>query len=455
MTDKVTREARIARDFSLVEAGLDSGSLSNVRYLLNYSLPPADIADLIESSTPPERQVIWKLLKEKYRGEVLSELAEDVAAEFLERMAPQELADATAELDTDDIADILQQLPATLTAQVLHSMGAQDRLRVERVLGYSDDIAGGLMNTDTVTVRPHITVKTALRYFRQLPKLPQIFDTLLVVNTEDKLLGTVPVNELLTSDPATQIRSLMNEEPLSIAVDTDSKKVASLFEKRDLVSAPVVDSDGYLLGRITVDDIVDLYRDEAENHIMERAGMDAEQDTFAPVLKTQRRRAVWLSINLVAAFMAAAVIGLFEATIEQFVALAVLQPIVASMGGIAGNQSLTIMIRAQVLGQINRGNIGWLFSREVRAGLLNGLLFSVLVGLVAYLWFEHLLLSVVIAMALVVNLFIASIAGVLTPMFLQKMKIDPALAGGVLVTTLTDVGGFFTFLGLATLILIG
>ncbi|RCU49097.1 MULTISPECIES: magnesium transporter [Corallincola] len=454
MSDKVTREAQIARDVGIVEAGLDSGSLSNVRYLLNFSLPPADIADLIEASTPQERQVIWKLLKEKHRGEVLSELAEDVAGDFLENMAPKELAEVTADLDTDDIADILQQLPATLTAQVLHSMRAQDRQRVERVLGYSDDVAGGLMNTDTVSVRPHVTVKTALRYFRQLPALPQIFDSLLVVNTDDRLLGSVSVNSLLTADPSTEIKALMDEEPVSINVDMASMKVALLFEKRDLVSAPVVDGDGCLLGRITVDDIVDLYRDEAENHIMERAGMDAEQDTFAPVMKTQRRRAVWLSINLVAAFMAAAVIGLFEATIEQFVALAVLQPIVASMGGIAGNQSLAIMIRAQVLGQINRGNIGWLFSREVRAGLLNGVLFSVLVGVIAWFWFEHAALSWVIAMALVVNLFIAAVAGVLTPMLLQRFKIDPALAGGVLVTTLTDVGGFFTFLGLATIILV-
>jgi magnesium transporter len=349
------------------------------------------------------------------------------------------------------MADILQQLPERVMKELLQIMDQQNRERVEEVLAYPEDTAGGLMNTDTVTIRPDINVETVLRYLRRHKDIPEMTDTLFVVSRKDSYIGVLPLTRLLTADPGVLVREIMQTDVEPIPADMPDESVARLFEQLDLISAPVVNEEGRLLGRITIDDVVDVIREDADHSLMSMAGLDDDEDTFAPIMKTTRRRAVWLGINLITAFAASAVIGLFEATIDKVVALAVLMPIVASMGGIAGSQTLTLVIRGQALGHIERSNIGWLFNRELVVGLLNGMLWALVVAVVAVLWFQDMTVGIVIAMALVINLIAGAMAGTLLPTILKSMGIDPALAGGVLLTTITDVVGFFAFLGLATL----
>jgi len=335
--------------------------------------------------------------------------------------------------------------------ELLQIMDQQNRTRIEKVLAYPEDTAGGLMNTDTVTIRPDISVETVLRYLRRHQEIPETTDTLFVVSRKDAYIGVLPLTRLLTADPDMLVREIMQTDVEPIPADLPDEEVARRFEQLDLVSAPVVNEEGRLLGRITIDDVVDVIREDADHSLMSMAGLDDDEDTFAPILKTARRRAIWLGINLLTALAASAVIGLFEATIDKVVALAVLMPIVASMGGIAGSQTLTLVIRGQALGLIERSNLGWLFNRELIVGLLNGVVWALIVGVVALLWFRDLTVGIVIALALVINLLAGAIAGTLLPTMLKSMGIDPALAGGVLLTTITDVVGFFAFLGLATL----
>ncbi|MCP1367866.1 magnesium transporter, partial [Halomonas sp. BBD48] len=377
---------------------------------------------------------------------------EDVQTEFLYRMDAQQLVSATESLDVDDLADLLQRLPNTVIQEVLASMEAQERQRLETVLSYPEDTAGGLMNTDTLTIRPDITLDVVLRYLRRHERLPDATDTLLVVTRSDKLIGSLPINRLLVSDPSMLVREVMDTDMATISAMLHETDVANLFEKFDLISAPVIGTDGHLLGRITIDDVVDVIREGAEHRMMSLAGLDEEEDTFAPAWRTSRRRAVWLGINLITAFMAAAVIGMFEGTIQQVTALAVLMPIVASMGGIAGSQALTVLIRGIALGHVSSSNLRWLLNRELIVGALNGVLWAAVVAGIAVLWFKDLALGGIIAAAIVINLLIAAFCGTLLPVALKKLKIDPALSGSVILTTVTDVIGFMAFLGLATLL---
>lgn len=435
----------------LLSRALGSEELRQLRFMLNKGLRPVEAARLLEKTPPRERQVLWNLLNKENEGKVLQHLGDDVKADILSRMNPSELLNVTEGLDTDDMADVLQQLPGRVMKELLRIMDKQNRKRVEKLLSYPEDTAGGLMDIDTVTIRPDITVETVLRYLRRHTEVPHSTDSLFVVSRKDSYIGTLPLTRLLTSDPQVMVREIMHTDLDGIPAQMPDQEVARLFEDQDLVSAPVVDEDGKLLGRITIDDVVDVIREDADHSLMSMAGLDEEEDTFAPILKTTRRRAVWLGINLITAFIASAVIGLFEATLEQVVALAVLMPIVASMGGIAGSQTLTLVIRGQALGQIERANIRWLFNRELVVGLLNGLLWALIVALVAALWFGDNTVSLVIALAIVINLLVGAIAGTLLPMVLKAAGIDPALAGSVLLTTITDVVGFLAFLGLATL----
>lgn len=423
---------------------------ARVRSIIKH-LPPVNQARLIESSTPPTRRLLWENIADEAQPEVLTELSEDIQSQFLERMEASEVAAATEGLETDDIVDILQQLPENVIQDVLQEMSWQDRHRVERVLSFDEDTAGGLMNTDTITVRPKFTLDVVLRYLRRHDDLPNTTDSLFVVNSGDEYVGTLPLSRVLTSDPSMTVREVMmtSIEPI-IATATD-REVANLFERNDLVSAPVVDENGCLLGRITIDDVVDVIREDTDHNMMGLAGLDDDIDTFATVRKSLPRRALWLSINLLAAFTSSSVIKMFEATIEQVVALAILMPIVASMGGVAGNQTLTVVIRGMALGQISRSNLGWLLRRELTMGLINGLFFAVSVGFMSYLWFGAWTLGLVIGLALIFNLLNAAIAGTVIPLVLKSMKIDPALAGGMIQTTATDVLGFLSFLGLATI----
>ena len=357
-------------------------------------------------------------------------------------------------MDADDLADLLEDLPETLTQQVLRSMDTEHRMRVESILSYPSDSAGGLMNTDTVTVRPDVSIDVVQRYLRSRGELPENTDSLFVVNRYGRDLGTVSLDRLLTRDGEKSIAEVMDSNAAALNINLPASQVARHFEDRDLVSAPVIDENGVLLGRITIDDVVDTIRDEAEHNFMSRAGLDEEEDLFAPVIASARRRAVWLGINLFTAFLAARVVGLFEATIEEVVALAVLMPIVASMGGIGGSQTLTLMIRGLALGHIGSSNARMLLVKEVSAATINGLLWSVIVAAIVMAWFGNAKLALVIAIAMVLNQIIAAGAGVGLPLLLRRLNIDPALAGSVVLTTITDVVGFSAFLGLGALILL-
>lgn len=435
--------------FEEVLEGISRGSTSEIKVLM-ASLRPSEVASVIEANTPDTRRIIWGLLDEEVRNQSLQYLQDDVRAEFLEAMDTAQLVAVAENLDTDDFADILQQLPDTITNQVLGSLDSRDRARVESVLSYPEDSAGGLMNTDTITVRPRHAAELVLRYLRLRRDLPATTDSLIVVNSRDEYLGSLPLTKLLTADPTVTVREIMNTEVPAIHVGDADTEVARLFSERDLISAPVVDDNGCLVGRITIDDVVDVIIEDAEEALLAPAGLVVDEDTFAPVRRAVRRRAVWLGINLVTALMAAAVISLFEETIIKVVALAVLMPIVASMGGIAGTQTLTLVIRGQATGQLGRGNLLWMLNREFVIAALNGLLWATLVACGASYVFEDTKLGMIIAVAMIATILIAAVAGSLLPSLLRRLDIDPAIAGGVVLTTITDVAGFFIFLGLAS-----
>lgn len=437
----------------LLSSALESGRLAPVRRLIN-SLSAGEIGDLLESLPPARRQLVWGLVDSEYDGEVLVHVNDEVRASLIRDMDAEELVAASGSLDIDDLADIIEDLPETVVQEVLRSMDRENRERLEQVLAYPEDSAGGLMNPDMVTVRADVTLDVVLRYLRLRGTLPQATDTLYVVNRRGRYMGWLPLATLLTRDPSLTVREVADYSIEAIDAETPASDVARIFENHDLVSAPVVGEDGLLLGRITIDDVVDVIREEAEHSVLSMAGLDEEEDMFAPVFKSMRRRVIWLSLNLVAAFVAARVIGLFEATLEEVVALAILMPIVASMGGVAATQTMTLMVRGIAMGQVGTGNIRALLSKEMAVSLLNGLVLSLLVAAVAYLWFRNPVLSGVIGGALAANLLLASLAGVLLPLGLHRLKIDPALAGSMAVMTVTDVMGFFIFLGLGTILLL-
>jgi magnesium transporter len=429
---------------------LGSGAFQQVRFTLNNSLRPAEVAHLLEKSPPKERAILWNLINQNNEGKVLQYLADDIQSDILSKMDTNRVLAITETLDADDVADVLQQLPERVTKELLKIMDQQNRERLEVILSYPEDTAGGLMNTDTVTIRPDITVETVLRYIRRHKEIPEMTDSLFVVSRrKESYIGMLPLTKLLVSDPNITVREIMNTNIAPIPANMPDNEVASLFAKHDLVSAPVVNKKGKLLGRITIDDVVDVIREDADHSMMSMAGLDDDEDTFAPLMKTTRRRAVWLGINLMTALLASAVIGLFQETINQVVALAVLMPIVASMGGIAGSQTLTLIIRGQALGHVERSNAGWLLNRELLVGGLNGILWALVVSAVSIYWFEDTTIGLVIGLAIIINLIAGALAGTLLPLMLKSWGIDPALAGGVLLTTITDVVGFFAFLGLA------
>lgn len=427
---------------------IDSGSLYQVRQMIK-TLPTAGIAHLLESSPPRTRGVLWQLIDKDAEGEVIQYLNEDLQNDILSELNAEQLVELTEGLADDDLADILQQLPQQVASEVLQAMDHQDRHRVESILSYAEDTAGGLMNTDTITVRRDHTVELVLRYLRRHESLPEMTDNILVVDRKDELQGILPLRALLVSDPNTTVSEIMRDDIHPIPVDMEATQVAQLFEQHDWVSAPVIDADNKLVGRITIDDVVDVIRDSTEHSLMSMAGLDEEDDTFAPVVKTARRRAVWLGVNLMTAVFASLVIYLFQDTLDQVVYLAVLMPIVANMGGVAGTQTLTLVIRSLALGHISPSNSRWLLVRELGVACLNGLLWAFVISVAAYFWYGDLILSYIIAAAMLINLITAALAGTYLPLFLKKINIDPALAGSVALTTVTDSVGFFAFLGLA------
>lgn len=431
---------------------LENGTLAEVEQEL-HELHPAEIAHLLESLPHDQRDAVWELVVPEQGGDVLLEVNDEVRERLIRDMDSSELLAATEGLETDDLVDILSDLPDAITEQVLESMDEQHRVRLEAVMSFPEDTAGGLMNTDTITVRADITLDVVQRYLRRIGEIPEMTDRLIVTDRDDIYLGQLTLTDLLIKSPDTHVADIMISELEGIDANMPERGVAQLFEKRNLVSAPVINEEGKLLGRITIDDVVDVIRDEAEHNLMIRAGLSEEDDMFAPVVTSSRRRTLWLGINLLTALLASWVIGHFDATIEKLVALAILMPIVASMGGIAGNQTLTLMIRGIALGQVSKSNARKLLNKELMVGALNGTIWALIVAAVVVFWFDDYLLGSIIAAAMLINLIVAALAGATIPLLLKRMGIDPALAGGVVLTTVTDVIGFLAFLGLAALAL--
>jgi magnesium transporter len=447
-TRKPTKERRLAA----LRGALREGSWRGAARMVG-AMHPAEIALLIESLPPAQREVVWNFVEPEVEGDVLVELSDEVRQAFIEGMDAEELLAAAEGMELDDLADLVGDLPEAVTLQLVKSMDARDRERLKTVLSYESDTAGGLMNTDTVSVRADVTVEVVLRYLRMRGELPDKTDRLFVVDRDDRYMGTVTLTRLLHEDPEKPIGDILDPQARRITPDTIAHDVATMFEDLDLVSAAVVDTSGKLLGRITVDDVMDVIREEAAHEVMSAAGLRDEEDVFAAIIPSTRRRLVWLGINLVTAFMAAAVVSRFENTIEKVAALAALMPIVASMGGIAGTQTVTLIVRGIALGQVEWVNAKWLLWKEIAVGGLNGLIWAVVVGAVTIVWFRTWKIAAIIAAAMLINLLAAATVGVIVPLLLRRMRIDPALSAGVILTTFTDCIGFATLLGLGALFL--
>ena len=450
---EAVRHDKTARQLRLLSDALDSGRLGPVRRLVN-TLAPAEIGNLLESLPPGKREIVWGLVDPEDDGEVLVHVGDEVRESLLADMDPDEIIAAVEDLDIDDLADLVEDLPDTVIDEVLKSMDRENRERLEQVLSYPEDSAGRLMNPDVVTVRADVNVDVVLRYLRLRGELPDHTDHLFVVSRRHQYLGRLSLAALVTHEDNTPINRLIDDEQPAIDVGESADEVARQFSDHDWVSAPVVDDNNILLGRITIDDVVDIIRSQAEHQALGAAGLDEEEDLFSPIKRAVRGRVVWLGINLCTAFLAATVIGQFELTLQKVVALAVLMPIVAGVGGNAAVQVLTLMVRGIALGQVGPSNAKILLWKELRVAMINGTLIGLLVGLIAFVWFHSWLLSLVITLALMINFCAAALAGVLLPLMLKRMNVDPAVAGTVVVTAVTDVMGFFSFLGLATLILL-
>jgi len=444
-----TKHSRLER----LTSALNSGATDQARKLL-ADLRPAEIADLLESLPHGPREILWELVDSCNRGKTLVHVNDEVRAGLIGKMSTRDLVAATTDLDTDDLADLLKDQPGAVVQEVLRAMNMRNRERLEAVLQYPEDSAGGMMNPDTVTVLSDASIDDVLRHLRRLKDIPGTTDTLIVVDQSNRYMGLLPLMTLLTSAPGLLVATVMDSDSKAMPATLPDTEVARLFEDHDLVSAPVIDGTGKLLGRITIDDVVDVIREDADHSLLSMAGLDEEDDTFAPVIKSARRRGVWLGVNLFTALLASWVIGLFQATLEQVVALAVLMPIVASMGGVAGSQTLIIAIRGLALGQIGNSNARWLMQKELAVTALNGLVWALVVALISGFWFQNRDIGLIIGAALIINLVCAAVAGLSIPFILRHMNIDPAHAGTVLLTTITDVVGFMVFLGLGTMFLL-
>ena len=414
-------------------------------------MTPSELAYVIESSPPHERKIIWDLIKLDTEGEVLGELDENLREDLLSGMNPEEISIAISDLEVDDLADILQTLPEKITNEVLSLMNSRDRGRVEKILDYPEESAGGLMNTDVITVRAENSIELVMRYLRFLKELPQNTDDIYVVSKKDEYLGILPITKILTSDPNLTVREVMDTEFQPIKIESNQIDIYNEFKTKDLFSAPVVDEKNHLLGRITVDDIIEIAADEVEQDFI--GFTQIEEDIFASPKKSIKNRVLWLSINLLTAIVAAASIGLFADVIEKVVYAAILMPIVASMGGIAATQSLGIYIRAEAMRQLNQKNLRYLFRREFIVAIANCIIFSISIYIITSLWFDDPYLSLAISLAMIFNLLAAAIFGFLFPIFLRRFGYDPAIAGGVIITTFTDIIGFVSFLGIISFLI--
>jgi magnesium transporter len=440
----------------LIHTVLEALSQKNIKLLTETLAPlePAEIAHLLESIPDTKRSALWKGVPEEAAGEVLAHLGEVARLSLVKNIDRADVVFAASSLETIDLAEIIETLPEGISDAIHESLDYHGLRQLEAALAFPEDSAGRLMDTEAVSIRSDISLETVLRYLRRRESLPDHTIGLMVVDREGLFLGELPLSALLTCQPDTLVVDVMNEEAERVTPDMPQRELAILFRDHDLVSVAVTDEENKLIGRVTVDDIVDVMNEEADHQILGAAGLDEEEDLFAPILPSARRRALWLGINLGTAFLAAGVIGLFEEALDKIVALAVLMPIIASMGGIAGSQTLTLLIRGLALGKVTSTNARWLAYKEIAISVLNGIIWALVVGAISYLWFRDPRISGVLGAAMVVNLFVAALSGVTIPMLMQRLGIDPALAGSVVLTTVTDVIGFMSFLGLATLFLL-
>ena len=426
-------------------------SQDEIRSLLK-KLSSSEIAHALESSPPKQRKLYFSLLETNEEGDVLVDLGEEIQQELISNISNEELAEAVKELEPDETVDILQNLPEDRMNTILSKMSYRDRKRIEIGLTYPENTAGGLLNTDVISVRPSHTIEVVINYLRDQEELPDNTDKIFVVNREDEYIGEIAISKIITCMPNLTVREIMSTSINPILVSQDNKEVATIFERNDIISSAVIDEFGKLIGRITIDDVLDVIREDADQNFLGMAGV--AEDTFAPPGRAARSRVFWLSMNLLTAFIASMTINIFKDVLDQIVYLAVLMPIVASMGGVAATQTLTIVLRGLTLEQINTSNLKWLFKRELAVSIMNGLVLSILVGLVTFLWFDEIKLSFLISFALIINLISSVVAGVFVPIILRGLNQDPAISGSVVVTTVTDVIGFLSFLGLATVFLI-
>lgn len=426
-------------------------SQDEIRNLLK-KLSSSEIAHALESSPPKQRKLFFSLLETDEEGDVLVDLGEEIQQELVSNISNEELAEAVKELEPDETVDILQNLPEDRMNIILSKMSYRDRKRIEIGLTYPENTAGGILNTDVISVRPSHSIEVVINYLRDQEELPENTDKIFVVNKEDEYIGELSISKIITCKPNLTVREIMNTSSNPIIVSQDDKEVATIFERNDIISSAVINESGKLIGRITIDDVLDVIREDADQNFLGMAGV--AEDTFAPPGRAARSRVFWLSMNLLTAFIASMTINIFKDVLDQIVYLAILMPIVASMGGVAATQTLTIVLRGLTLEQINSSNLKWLFKRELAVSILNGLILSILVGITTYLWLNEITLSLLISFALIINLVSSVIAGVFVPIILRSLNQDPAISGSVVVTTVTDVIGFLSFLGLATIFLI-
>ena len=417
-------------------------------------LHSADVAHILEALPLADRLAVWQLVKVERDGDILLEVSDAVRETLIADMDDHELLAAAKEMDADELADLAPELPRDVVLELMESLDSQQRDRVRSALSYEEDQVGALMDFEMVTIREDVSLEVVLRYLRRLKELPGHTDKLFVVDYDGVLKGVLPIKRLLVNDPDKRVVDVMASDPVSFTPDEDGYDAAQAFERYDLISAPVVDKAGRLIGRLTIDEMVDLIREESENEVLSMAGLREEEDIFASVWKSLRNRWAWLALNLITAFIASRVIGLFEDSIEKLVALAALMPIVAGIGGNSGNQTITMIVRAMALEQLSTGNTSRLLRKELGVGLVNGLLWGGVIGVVAYLLYGSWSLGVVMTAAMILNLLLAALMGVLIPMTLSKLGRDPAMGASVMITAVTDSGGFFIFLGLATLFLL-
>ena len=418
------------------------------------SLHPADIADILESLPIEGRLIVWDLVKVESDGDILVEVSDAVRQTLIADMDSTELLAAAEYLDTDEIADIAQDLPEDVLQDLLESLDVQNRERLESALSYPESTVGALMDYDVVTIRDNVNLEVVLNYLRKLGKLPSNTDKLFVVNSNGIILGILPLKAIVVSDQMSKVKDVMSSDLVLFGPDDLAEEASDAFERYDLITAPVVDKKNKLIGRLSVDAVVDFIKEDAENEKLSMAGLREEEDLFSSIWKSVKNRWAWLAINLVTAIVASRVIGVFEGSIEKVVALAALMPIVAGIGGNSGNQTTTMIVRGLALGQVNLTNIQRLIYKELGVALLNGILWGSVLGVFAFILYENIYLGLVMTGAMILNLLLSAVMGVMIPLLLSKFGRDPAVGSSILITAMTDSGGFFIFLGLATLVLL-